>query len=74
MERQKWGKLVSDFMLRSDNIQLALHFIDSRHKPTELDINLNELLNSTELPFIVLLSKADKLKQSDYNTSILKLL
>ena len=70
MERQKWGKLVSDFMLLSDNIQLALHFIDSRHKPTELDINLNELLNSAELPFIVLLSKADKLKQSDYNRAV----
>ncbi len=69
-EREKWGKLVSDFILKSDDIQLAVHFIDSRHKPTELDIKLNELLNFAELPYIVLLSKADKLKQKDYNNAV----
>jgi GTP-binding protein len=66
-EREKWGKIVSDFILKSVNIQLAFHLIDSRHKPTELDIKLNELLNFAGLPYIVLLSKADKLKQSDYS-------
>ena len=69
-EREKWGKLVSDFILKSDDIQLAVHFIDSRHKPTELDIKLNELLKFAELPYIVLLSKSDKLKQSEYNRAV----
>ncbi|UCH66484.1 MAG: YihA family ribosome biogenesis GTP-binding protein [Ignavibacterium sp.] len=69
-EREKWGKIISDFILKSGNIQLAIHLIDSRHKPTELDIRLNELLNIAELPYIVLLTKADKLKQSDYNRAV----
>jgi GTP-binding protein len=59
-----------DFILKSVNIQLAIHLIDSRHKPTELDVKLNELLNFAGLPFIVLLSKSDKLKQSDYNRAV----
>ena len=70
IERQKWGKLISEFMLRTDNIQLAIHLIDSRHSPTELDINLNELLYSAGFPYVVLLSKSDKLKQSDYSRAV----
>ena len=72
-EREKWAKLVSEYILKSDNIKLAVHLIDSRHKPTDLDIKLNEFINYAELPFIVLLSKADKLKQSDYKRSAMNL-
>lgn len=64
-ERESWGKLVGDFVSKSKNISLAFHFIDSRHKPTELDIKLNELLRFNEIPYIVLLNKIDKLKQSE---------
>ena len=69
-ERAHWGKLVSDFIFNSKNIQLAFHLIDSRHKPTELDVKLHELLNGTEIPQIILLSKADKLKQSEYKKAV----
>ena len=69
-EREKWGRIISDFILKSVNIKLAIHLIDSRHKPTELDIKLNELLTFAGLPFIVLLTKSDKLKQSDYNRAV----
>lgn len=69
-EREKWGKIISKFILKSDNILLAIHLIDSRHKPTDLDIKLNEMLQYAGLPYIVLLTKADKLKQSDYNGTL----
>ena len=69
-EREFWGKLISDFILKSKNIKLAIHLIDSRHKPGELDIQLNELLIHTQIPYIVLLNKADKLKQSEFNVAI----
>ena len=68
-EREKWGKLVSDFISTSVNIVLACHFIDSRHKPTELDNQLNLLLKNYNLPFLVILSKIDKLKQSEIKYS-----
>jgi GTP-binding protein len=68
-ERNKWGKLVEDFILESGYIKLACHLIDSRHKPTELDIKLNSLLKYRDLPYLVILNKADKLKQSEYKSS-----
>jgi len=71
-ERKKWGKLISDFLASSNHIQLAVHLLDSRHHPTELDVRLNEMLRTLNLPYIVLLNKSDKLKQSEYSKSVKK--
>jgi GTP-binding protein len=68
-ERIKWGKLINDFFSSSQHIQLTIHLIDSRHKPTELDIKLNEMLRSLNIPYIVLLNKSDKLKQSELSNA-----
>lgn len=68
-ERKRWGQLVTDFINKSGFITLACHLIDSRHKPTDLDYQLNSLLNYKGLPYIVILSKADKLKQSEINSA-----
>jgi GTP-binding protein len=68
-ERKKWGNLINDFFSTSKNIQLTIHLIDSRHKPTELDIELNDMLRSLDIPYIVLLNKSDKLKQSEFSVS-----
>ena len=64
-EREKWGRLVSEFIGKSGHIVLACHLIDSRHKPTELDHQLNSLLKYYQIPYTVILSKIDKLKQSE---------
>jgi GTP-binding protein len=69
-ERAYWGKLVLGFILKSENIQLAFHIIDGRHKPTDLDVKLHELLRSVDIPQIILLNKADKLKQYEYRNAI----
>jgi GTP-binding protein len=62
--------LISDFILNSKNIELAIHLLDSRHNPSELDIRLNELLIYAQIPSIVLLNKADKLKQSEFKVAV----
>lgn len=64
-ERAYWGNMMNDYLSISKNISLAFHFIDSRHAPTELDIKLNELLRNHQIPYVVLLNKIDKLKQSE---------
>jgi GTP-binding protein len=69
-EREFWRKLISDYILNSKHIELAVHLLDSRHNPSELDIRLNELLNYAQIPYIVLLNKADKLKQSEFKVAV----
>lgn len=72
-ERETWGKLVSDYILKDKNIALALHFIDSRHKPTELDSSLNKMLKSINIQYFFVLTKTDKLKQSQFSQAAKKL-
>lgn len=64
-ERKKWQSLIGDFLLKSDYIKLVFHLIDSRHIPTELDIQMNKLLLELNLPYIFILNKVDKIKSSD---------
>uniref|UniRef100_A0A832CUW0 Probable GTP-binding protein EngB n=1 Tax=Ignavibacterium album TaxID=591197 RepID=A0A832CUW0_9BACT len=68
-ERKKWAKLIEDFFTNSKMINLVIHIIDARHKPTELDLKLNQLLKNLNLPYIFLLNKSDKLKQSEFKQS-----
>ena len=69
-EREKWGKLVSKYILESKNIHHAFHIIDPRYKPTELDIQLNLWLKTVNKEYSVILSKADKLNQSETHKAI----
>ncbi len=64
-EREKWAKLVKDFLNKSEFVEFAFHLIDSRHKPTELDDKLNALLKASSIPYIIILNKIDKLNQSE---------
>jgi len=64
-ERQNWGSLISDYILKSKAIFHAIHILDSRHIPGELDIRMNTLLKSTFHPYTFILTKADKLKSSE---------
>lgn len=69
-EREKWGKLVSTYILNSNNILHAFHIIDPRYKPTELDVQLNLWLKSAELDYSIILNKADKLNQTETHKAI----
>lgn len=64
-ERESWERLLIKYFQNNPNITRIIHFIDSRHKPTQLDIILNKFLMGLDIPYIVLLNKVDKLKQSE---------
>ena len=68
-EREFWGNLIKDFLNASGNIKMAFHLVDSRHKPTILDVELNQLLQTSQIPYIIILSKTDKLKQSELSSA-----
>lgn len=64
-ERDYWERLLIKYFAQNKNISRVFHFIDSRHNPTSLDILLNNYLQELNLPYIVILNKIDKLKQSE---------
>ena len=65
-EKKKWSELIEGYFHNDRNIVLVLQLIDMRHPPSKADINMVNFLIEMELPFIVVLTKADKLNRAEY--------
>ena len=64
-EQLFWEKLLSEYISTNLKIKMAFHLIDSRHKPTKLDILLQDFLYKAQVPNIIILNKVDKLNSSE---------
>ena len=66
-ERQRWDRLINHYFERRETRQILLvQLLDCRHEPSADDRMMLEYLAHYEIPFIALLTKADKLKKSQY--------
>lgn len=68
--RQEWGKLAGDYLETRAELALCVQLVDSRHKPSELDIELFDWLVENQRPHIVVATKADKLSANKLNQSL----
>lgn len=59
-ERERWGRDIQTYLLQRETLRLIFHLVDIRHEPTALDRDFFYWMASNEIPFAVLLSKADK--------------
>jgi GTP-binding protein len=64
-ERNRWKKMIETYFGTRENLSLVVMLVDSRHKPSNLDIMMKEWLESLGIPYIVVATKADKLNQSE---------
>ena len=64
-EREFWNRFLTSYLLSGLNKPHLFHLIDSRLGPTELDYQLNETVTNANIPFTLLFTKIDKLKQSE---------
>ncbi|MFW6309893.1 MAG: ribosome biogenesis GTP-binding protein YihA/YsxC [Prolixibacteraceae bacterium] len=61
-ERQKWERLVRNYILMRKNLFCLFVLIDSRHVPQKSDLEFMEWLGISHIPFAVIFTKTDKLK------------
>jgi len=59
--REEWRGLVESYLARPGRPDLAVHLVDARHEPTDLDRELAHWLRSRGARSRVVLTKADKL-------------
>lgn len=64
-ELKKYEDLIEQYFNDNGKIILICHLIDSRIPPTELDLIANEFIMKLNYPYCILLTKVDKLKQSE---------
>ena len=60
-EKEKLYDMIVEYFTNSKNLGFVLHLMDSRHKPSQDDIEMNEFLNYYDIPFVVVLTKIDKI-------------
>jgi GTP-binding protein len=62
--RSSWGKLIEQYLKSRTQLSLVVQLVDARHEPTELDMLMVGWLDYYAIPFLVALTKADKLPVS----------
>ena len=55
------GNYIEEYLQKRENISLIILLLDIRHNPTEDDMLMYDYILKTNLPFIVLCNKADKI-------------
>ncbi|MBE6469915.1 MAG: YihA family ribosome biogenesis GTP-binding protein [Coriobacteriaceae bacterium] len=60
-ERERWGDLIGEFFELDRSFNLVVSLVDIRHDPSKLDLQMIDYLKEAELPFQIVLTKADKL-------------
>lgn len=68
--RAAWKPLIEDYLHRSAALRGVLQLIDSRHAPTEDDLQMLTFLAELGVPSLVVLTKVDKLKRSQRDRTI----
>lgn len=73
-EKERWAKLVEGYFNQERNFCLVVQIIDMRHPPTKDDLHMLDFLHNNNFPFVVVLTKKDKLrkKQLEKRTKSLK--
>ncbi len=64
-ERRRWAELMEGYFADERDIHLVFQLIDARHKPTKDDIDMLHFLCDSGIPFVVMLTKTDKLKKTE---------
>ena len=63
-ERQRWADLIAGYFNQERSFNLVVALVDIRHNAQKLDVQMLDFLQDAELPFVVALTKADKLSRT----------
>lgn len=69
-ERVRWSELAEGYFAQDRNIALVIQLIDMRHPHTKDDETMLRFLNDSGLPFVIVLTKADKLNKTQFETRL----
>ncbi|MCQ2408428.1 MAG: ribosome biogenesis GTP-binding protein YihA/YsxC [Oscillospiraceae bacterium] len=64
-ELVRWQDLINGYLQGDRDLRAVLLLIDMRHPPTANDLQMVNFLIDTEMPFAIVLTKADKLNKSE---------
>ncbi len=63
-EREKFGKMIEEYLLTRQQLKLVIQLVDFRHKPSEDDVLMYNFLSSYDIPCLVVGTKVDKVPKT----------
>ena len=63
-DRERWDELINSYFEADRALNVLVQLLDSRHAPSADDLQMLKYLHYHQIPFVVALTKADKLKKS----------
>lgn len=68
--RQKFGKMIEEYLENRENLERVFLLIDFRIKPTQDDLLMYNFLNYHNLPVTIIATKVDKVSKNDREKQI----
>lgn len=59
--RDRWGRFIGRYLTEREMLKLVVHLVDGRHDPTRLDKDIIETMRGGHTPYLIALTKTDKL-------------
>lgn len=69
-EKKRWADLMEGYFKSERNIRLVVQLTDMRHPVTKDDLDMMRFLQATGYPFIVVMTKSDKLNKTERNNRL----
>lgn len=73
-EKKKWGSMIETYLNTREELIQVILLVDSRHAPTEDDKIMLGFIRSVCDRAVIVASKTDKLKKSEYNDAIKRII
>ena len=64
-EKRRWSALIEGYFADERDLRLVVQLLDMRHPPSADDWQMIRFLIESELPFLLVLTKADKLNKTE---------
>ncbi len=59
-KRGEWGKMIEEYILNRENLQLVFVLVDSRLEPQKIDLEFINWLGTNGIPLAIVFTKVDK--------------
>ena len=66
-EQRRWSELIEGYFNDDRDLRLVLQLVDMRHPPTKDDLMMMDYMIDRQIPFVIVLTKADKLNKTQRN-------
>ena len=69
-KRAEFQDMTTDYLINRTNLMCLFVLIDCRHKPQKIDQEFMQWLAKQEIPFVMVFTKTDKVKNNTLNQNI----